>query len=62
MSTLIIKAWLDSGVNHQSCYETEFEIDKDDWEAMSEEEKDDYAKQYAWDRMDWGWTVEGKSI
>jgi hypothetical protein len=25
---------------------------------MTEEEKEEYAKDYAWDRMDWGFFVE----
>lgn len=60
MSNITIKAWLNSGANIHSCYETKFEIDKDEWDAMSEEDKDEYAKDYAWGRMDWGWRVEGE--
>ena len=58
MSTIKIKAWLDSGANIHSCRETEFEIDEGEWNRMSEEEKDGYAKEIAWDRMDWGWVVK----
>ena len=57
MPTLKIKTWLDSGANCQSAYKVEFEIDESEWNAMSEEERDDYAKDYAWDRMDWGWVI-----
>ena len=60
MSMIKIKAWLDSGANIHSCRETEFEIDEAEWSAMSEDEKDEYAKEVAWDRMDWGWVVEDK--
>jgi hypothetical protein len=56
--TIKIKAWLDSGANIHSCRETEFEIDEGEWNLMSEEEKDAYAKEYAWDHMDWGWVVK----
>lgn len=61
MSMITIKAWLDSGANHQSTYWVEFEIDEAEWSAMSEDERDEYAKDHAWDRMDWGWVVKDKS-
>jgi hypothetical protein len=61
MSIITIKTWLDSGANHQSSYETEFEIDEAKWSSMSEEERDEYAKDYAWDRMDWGWVIKEKN-
>jgi hypothetical protein len=61
MSTIKIKAWLDSGANHDSTYWVWFEVDKDDWYRMSEEERQEYAKDHAWDRMDWGWFVEEES-
>lgn len=50
-----IETWLDSGANSQSCYRSYFEVDADEWDAMTEDEKDEYAKEVAWDRMDWGW-------
>ncbi len=58
MSMITIKAWLDSGANIHSCRWTEFEIDEAEWSAMSEEERDEHAKEYAWDRMDWGWVIK----
>ena len=61
MSIITIKTWLDSGANHQSIYESEFEIEEAEWSAMSEEERDNYAKDYAWDRMDWGWVIKEKN-
>ena len=60
MTTLKINVWLDSGANHQSIYKTEFEIDKDRWNAMTDDQKDDYARDYAWQRMDWGWIADGE--
>ena len=57
---ITIKTWLDSGANIHSSYKTEFEIDEDDWNSMSEEEKEECAKEYAWNRMDWGWEVKEK--
>jgi hypothetical protein len=61
MSNITIEAWLDSGANEESTYWVEFEVDEAEWSAMSEEERDEYAKEYAWGRMDWGWTVKEKS-
>jgi hypothetical protein len=58
MSMIKIKAWLDSGANVHSCRWTDFEIEEAEWIAMSEDERDEYAKEVAWDRMDWGWVVE----
>lgn len=55
MSTKTIRAWLDSGANIQSRYSVTFEVDAKEWDAMSEEEKDEFAKEHAWQRMDWGW-------
>jgi hypothetical protein len=60
MSNITIKVWLDSGANIHSCYKTEFEIDKAEWDAMSEEEKEECAKEYAFDHMDWGWKIDGE--
>ncbi len=61
MKNITIETWLDSGANSQSAYKNEFEIDKAEWDAMTEDEKDEYAKDVAWDRMDWGWRVKGAS-
>jgi hypothetical protein len=58
MSIIKIETWMDSGANHESSYKTEFQVDEDEWNAKSEEEKDDYAKDYAWGRVDWGWKIK----
>ena len=50
-----IHVWLDSGANIHSMYKSSFEIDASEWDAMTEDEKDEYAKDVAWDRMGWGW-------
>ncbi len=55
MSTKTIKVWLDSGANHQSCYEAEFEIDSEEWDEMTEDQKDEYARDIAFNQSDWGW-------
>lgn len=60
MSMLTIEIWLDSGANHESTYMSSFEIDEAEWVAMTDEQKDDYARDVAWDRMDWGWKVKGE--
>jgi len=57
MRTIKITTWLDSGANNDSTFETEFEINEAEWNAMSDEEKHAYAKTYSWDRADWGWFV-----
>ena len=58
MSIITIKTWLDSGANHDSSYETEFEIEEAEWKTMTEKERDEYAKDCAWERMDWGWVIK----
>lgn len=59
MSKLKIKAWLDSGANAASTYEVEFEVDADEWNAMTDDEKYEYAKEYAFERSEWGWNAIG---
>lgn len=59
MKMLKIKAWLDSGANVYSCREVVFEVDEHEWLAMDEQEQELYAKDYAWNRMDWGYEVVG---
>ena len=61
MSMITIKVWLDSGANVHSCYRSELEIDTAEWDAMSEKEKEEEANEYAWNRMDWGWKIEGEA-
>ena len=34
-----------------------FEIDADDWNAMSDEEKDEEAKQWAFEEIEWSYEV-----
>jgi hypothetical protein len=58
MSTIKVKAWLDSGANHDSTRWVTFTVEEEDWSRMTEEEQEEYAKDYAWDRMDWGFFVE----
>jgi hypothetical protein len=54
---ITVKTWLDSGANCESRYEVVFEVDKHEWLDMNEQEQEEYAKDYAWNRMDWGHEV-----
>ena len=60
MNKITIEVFLDSGANHESCYRASFEIDEDEWNAMSDDEKDYEAQQVAWDRTEWGWSIKEK--
>lgn len=58
------KVWLDSGANAFSCYEQKIDLEEDlgfsseEWDALSEKEKDEAMKEVAWERMDWGYAEE----
>jgi hypothetical protein len=54
---ITVKTWLDSGANCQSRYQVTFEVDESEWLDMNELEQEEYAKDYAWNRMDWGYEV-----
>lgn len=56
MAKKIIRTWLNSGANIDSTYEVCFEVDADKWDNYTEEQKDQLAKDYSWQNMDWGWT------
>lgn len=54
------RVYLDSGANIQSKYETEIDLDdigieSDEWDGMSEKEKNEVMKEIAWERMEWGY-------
>ena len=60
------KVWLDSGANIQSKYETEIDLDtlgitSEDWDNMSEPEKDKAMREIAFESSDWGYTEETES-
>ena len=61
MSTIKIKAWLDSGANHDSTRWVEVEVDSEAWYNMTDEGRNAYAKAYAFEYMDWGWSVVEES-
>jgi len=61
------KVFLDSGANINSTYRTEVELDdigvsSEEWDAMSDDEKDEVMRPIAFDRSDWGYSEveEGK--
>ena len=54
------KVWCDSGANSQSCrwdYITlsELNIEPEEWDAMTDEEKDEEMRDVAFQRLDWGY-------
>ncbi len=54
-----IRFWLDSGANIYSRYERTMSTEEigftdEEWDALSEDEKEEVAKDVAWERMDWG--------
>lgn len=53
------KVWLDSGANIHSCRQQvitlpEIGLTPEEWDAFTDEEKDEVMKEVAWDRSDWG--------
>ena len=53
--------WCDSGANAQSCrkqtiYLEDIGVSDQEWDAMSEDEKDELMKDVAFDRLDWGYS------
>ena len=59
MKMIKIEAYLDSGANIHSCRKVVFELDESEWLDMDEGQQEEYAKEYAWDRMEWGYNVVG---
>lgn len=52
---LTFKVWLDSGANSQSCYKDTVEVPEDEWQSLTAEEQEDYMRQIAFNRADWGY-------
>lgn len=53
------KVWLDSGANIHSCREQTIDlddigIDGDEWDEMSDDEKEEVMRDVAFDRSEWG--------
>lgn len=57
-----IKFWLDSGANAHSCVNGEFSLEDDlgisveEWNALTDEERDLAAKDFAFETLDWGYS------
>ena len=55
-----IRVYCDSGASIHSCREEivsfdELGITQEDWEIMSDFEKEDVVRPIAFERLDWGW-------
>lgn len=55
-----IKFYLDSGANIHSQYSAvyslkDLNITEEEWDSMSEEQKEEFARDIAWQRAEWGW-------
>lgn len=61
-----IRYWLDSGANSLSTFKDEVSLEdlgltEPEWDALSEEEKEELIRPLAFDRSDWGFRlVEGR--
>ena len=59
-----IKVWLDSGANHQSCREVEFDLEEmfgmtlEQLQSLHEDKVDEMMREIAFERADWGWTIQ----
>lgn len=56
----VLKVWCDSGANVHSCFKTEvrvseFGLTDEEWDALTECQKDEYVKDVAWQRLEWGY-------
>lgn len=54
------KVYLDSGANIHSKYEQVVELDDigltdEEWNEMTEKQRDEVMKEVAWERMEWGY-------
>jgi hypothetical protein len=54
------EVWLDSGANIHSCYRVktsleELNLTAEEFEGMSDDEKEEMFKDIAFNRSDWGW-------
>ena len=53
--TLTFNVWLDSGANVHSRHTDTAEIDEDKWLAMTVYEQEEYMKECAFARSEWGY-------
>lgn len=57
----VLKVWCDSGANAFSCFKTEvpiseFGLTDEEWDGLTDDQKDKYVKDVAWQRLEWGYT------
>lgn len=58
-----IKYWCDSGASIHSCLEGETSLEElglteEEWDAMSDDERDDMMREIACDQLCWGYELE----
>jgi len=52
--TVKITVWVATNKVGSKC-ELELEVDRDGWESMTEDERDDAAREAVWEMAEWGW-------
>lgn len=60
-----LKIWCDSGANIHSCREEFVEfgdgfMSEEEWHDLSDDKKEETAKEIAFERLDWGYEVVDK--
>lgn len=53
-----IKCWVDSHANIHSCKKFTFEIEEEEWNRMTEKEKEELIYEQVCNYLDWGWEEE----
>jgi hypothetical protein len=51
-----IRYWIQTEIHGSQCSD-EIEVDDEEWAAMSEDEREAFARDVAFERMEWGWEV-----
>lgn len=54
--TVKVKVWVHTNKIGSECHDI-VEFDREEWESMTDDEKDDICKDAAFNNMDWGWKV-----
>ena len=54
--TVKVQVWISTNKVGSKCEDTA-EFDREEWESMTDDEKDDLCKDTAFNNMDWGWRV-----
>lgn len=54
--TVKVKVWISTNKVGSKCEDT-IEIDREEWESMTDDEKDDACQDAAFNHLDWGWKV-----